>query len=323
MVRCGDGEYAPHVVHWQTEKTRVLYDKATQLFGRLCCCCCYCAVVAAAVTPPLHPKVVEKELFRVSKAPGKEHVPEKPRKGRIHAVEKGAFQLVDSEKLAQRRKKSPDVTGCDGIMSHYQFRLMAKGKVKMRWLSCPCQMCFARDWDACVNQERVGRCRDVFMHELTKHGGTDRQQRRSTMSNTMADGLKGGEIVAMFTQEDLCDHRYWVAKVVGEAWITNFLIECPISGEQFDQGDRIVKVEYFERVGREAHVFRFRPELGVFWVRTSLLRGRVELQPYGRVSHRNQTAHDTISNRNLEITEKSHNEIIDRIENCFGDNEGE
>ena len=36
MVRCGDGEYAPHVVHWQTEKTRVLYDKATQLFGRLC-----------------------------------------------------------------------------------------------------------------------------------------------------------------------------------------------------------------------------------------------------------------------------------------------
>jgi len=249
-------------------------------------------------------------------------VPEKPRKGRIHAVEKGAFQLVDSEKLAQRRKKSPDVTGCDGILSHYQFRLMAKGKVKMRWLSCPCQMCFARDWDACVNQERVGRCRDVFMHELTKHGGTDRQQRRSTMSNTMADGLKGGEIVAIFTQEDLCDHRYWVAKVVGEAWITNFLIECPISGEQFDQGDRIVKVEYFERVGREAHVFRFRPELGVFWVRTSLLRGLVELQPYGRVSHRNQTAHDTIRNRNLEITEKSHNEIIDRIENCFGDNEG-
>ena len=280
-----------------------------------------CAVVAAAVTPPLHPKVVEKELFRVSKAPGKEHVPEKPRKGRIHAVEKGAFQLVDSEKLAQRRKKSPDVTGCDGILSHYQFRLMAKGKVKMRWLSCPCQMCFARDWDACVNQERVGRCRDVFMHELTKHGGTDRQQRRSTMSNTMADGLKGGEIVAIFTQEDLCDHRYWVAKVVGEAWITNFLIECPISGEQFDQGDRIVKVEYFERVGREAHVFRFRPELGVFWVRTSLLRGLVELQSYGRVSHRNQTAHDTIRNRNLEITEKSHNEIIDRIENCFGDNE--
>ena len=49
----------------------------------------------------------------------------------------------------------------------------------------------------------------------------------------------------------------------------------------------------------------------------------MELQPYGRVSHRNQTAHDTISNRNLEITEKSHNEIIDRIENCFGDNEGE
>ena len=52
-------------------------------------------------------------------------MPEKPRKGRIHAVEKGAFQLVDSEKLAQRRKKSPDVTGCDGILSHYQFRLMA------------------------------------------------------------------------------------------------------------------------------------------------------------------------------------------------------
>ena len=82
--------------------------------------------------------------------------------------------------------------------------------------------------------------------------------------------------MAVFTQADRFDHRYWVAEVVGAPWEAEDACECPISGEEFDAGDRLVKVKYYDHVGRQARIFRYRPELGTFCNPTSMLRGLVE-----------------------------------------------
>ena len=148
------------------------------------------------------------------------------------------------------------------------------------------------------------------MHEIDARGSSERQQRRATMSGEITKTLKGGENVAVFTSVDVYDHRYWVAKVVGEPWETPGADKCPISGEKFDANERLVKVQYYDRVGRQARVFRFRPELGTFWVRTSMLRALVkdeQLAPCGIDK--------------VELCEELHKTIVDRIVNLFNDKE--
>jgi hypothetical protein len=83
--------------------------------------------------------------------------------------------------------------------------------------------------------------------------------------------------VAIFTTQDSRDHRYWLAKVVQPlnsallAPVLNAKATCPVSKEEFNEGDRVVYLTYLDRQ-RGNRVFRHRPELGVFTVPATMLR---------------------------------------------------
>lgn len=177
------------------------------------------------------------------------------------------------------RADTPDCTVCQGIQTHYHYRYIsndgASGKLKIRWLSCPCVHCLDRDWDKCVNKAWVGTFHDREVEQIGRAGETARKQRNNVESDKMADELKGGETVAIFChkKEDLRGNRFWLAKAVGEPWtVQETVAECPVSGDEFDYGERVMKVQYYDRVGSSPSVFRFRPELGTFMVRTNMLR---------------------------------------------------
>ena len=43
----------------------------------------------------------------------------------------------------------------------------------------------------------------------------------------------------------------------------NSTFECPVSGEEFGQGERVIKVKYFDRLDHAPEIFRLREDLGV------------------------------------------------------------
>lgn len=47
---------------------------------------------------------------------------------------------------------------------------------------------------------------------------------------------------------------------------------CPESGVEFDENERVLQVEYYERVGKEATTFRPEQGLGVCIIPESMLR---------------------------------------------------
>lgn len=100
--------------------------------------------------------------------------------------------------------------------------------------------------------------------------------------------------MAVFTSQDTRGHRYWLGRV--EKPPTNQPLspvltgnaKCPISGEKFERGERVLWVSWFDRLGAEDLSFRHKPELGTAMIPASILRlGKINLQEYTITSRTN------------------------------------
>lgn len=143
---------------------------------------------------------------------------------------------------------------------------------------------------------------------------------------------KEGTIVALFTQLDSGDHRFWLAKVTSKNRRTlkpGESFKCPCSGEDFEGNasnpDVIMEVRYFDRLPGHDRIFRYRPELGTYYVRTSMIRAApVVLDTVERVSASTRQAgveDSQPSKEQFELSEAEERLIMNRIVHEFQDNE--
>ena len=65
--------------------------------------------------------------------------------------------FTDQAELEHTRTKLGDFTTVQGTRSHYYFNFDAPGVLQMRWLGCPCDQCWKRDYTRCVNVQMVGQ----------------------------------------------------------------------------------------------------------------------------------------------------------------------
>jgi len=84
--------------------------------------------------------------------------------------------------------------------------------------------------------------------------------------------VKKDDTIAVFTHVDDRGHRFWLAKVVKTPCTLKTEAKCSVSGVEFDAKERVLEVNYYERVGREDTAFRLADELGVFLIPESMLR---------------------------------------------------
>ena len=100
-------------------------------------------------------------------------------------------------------------------------------------------------------------------------------------------------------------------------------------GEDFEGNatnpDVIIKVRYFDRLPGQDRIFRYKPELGTFYVRTSMIRAApVVLDTVERVSASTRQAGSEDSQppkEQYELSEADERLIMDRIVHEFEDNE--
>ena len=236
-------------------------------------------------------QLCERELFQVE---GAEGAPKKVSKGCNFAVNRAHWHnlkvcactldcrqclsvwdgMCEVADLQERRRAANDVSPVEGIASHYHFRFISEGKLLMRWLACPCDRCFDKDWDGCMNTPFYGDWIPRKQQELQKKGVSAHHQTRLQEANALADKVKDGMNVAIFTQLDKQGHRFWIGRAVGEPWQVprGQTLQCPVSDEKFDSADRVLRVHYYDRCARSDDRFTFKPKLGTFIVRTALLR---------------------------------------------------
>ena len=100
--------------------------------------------------------------------------------------------------LQERRKVANDVSPVEGIASHYHFRFVSEGKLMMRWLACPCDNCFDKDWDGFVNTPFYGDWISREQRELQRKGVSAHHLTRLQQANSLADKVKDGCNVAIF-----------------------------------------------------------------------------------------------------------------------------
>jgi hypothetical protein len=193
------------------------------------------------------------------------------------------------------------------------------GQLKMRWLSCPCESCLNKRWDECYNVEFLGGWCDREQTETGTAGqGEPRRQRREEFT-TYARDMQVGQIIAVFTQVDLIGARFWVAKVATKPRKLQEPEECPISGEKFDQGEVVFELTYYDRMPGEERIFRYRPELGKFLTRISMIRDiAVPLVPL-TMRPRRGAAPTAEEQQRWELTLPGENAIVNRIVHFFQD----
>jgi len=79
-------------------------------------------------------------------------------------------------------------------------------------------------------------------------------------------------VIAVVTQVDLQGSRFWLAKVKSEAKKTMRQLECLVSGGKFDKGEWVFELVYYGHMPGQSRAFRYRPELGTYFVRCSMIR---------------------------------------------------
>ena len=259
--------------------------------------------------------------------------PKKPRKGCHHKTQRATFHETLEGDLEQRRARQPaEVTPIAGTQRFHQYRFLRRegneNVVMVRWLSCTCGPCSARHWDGCINKHLVGEWHEVRQVQTDQRGTSGPQGIRRGLSNKIADNLDKAacHVVAVFTKED-GDHKFWLARPVSKSWVVpeNSTFECPVSGEEFGQGERVIKVKYFDRLDHAPEIFRLREDLGVVCIPTSMLRVGPEhkIDLTARASRPDQDARNigvsagAATMYNLGAKSKKH--IIDVIENVFKD----
>ncbi len=214
-----------------------------------------------------------KELFRACiKVEGMQHIPNKPRKGCKHAVETVNWDLLLPRELELERDRQCDVSTVDGTLSHYQYRFLSEGKLEMRWLSCPCDNCFQKQFDDCFNAHWVGRFQAVTMKKLDARGVAASATLRNRLTSEIADSLTKDDVVAVRTKVDTRGYQYWLARVSNAAQTLTKDTVCEVSGEEFKAGERVVYLFYFDRFGQSDRLFRYAEELGMYMAPVSMLR---------------------------------------------------
>lgn len=246
--------------------------------------------------------------------------PREARKGNSHAVHQQVYHLLDPDELEAARKKQPEVSTVIGTQSHYHYIFISEGKLQMRWLACPCVSCLDKQWIHCVNKHFIGEFQDVTMSQFNHVGRGPRLQRRKDKWNAMADELSNGDIIATYCNEDLRGHKYWLAKVVmlaGQSDVAPTLKhdeECEITGEEFANGERVVRVNYYDRVGGCSNQFVLCEDLGVFTIGAAVLRlVGIQLTQVNTIQTRRNTS------QIYEISERDHKQVLFNIEHEFGD----
>jgi hypothetical protein len=261
-------------------------------------------------------------LFRVEK--DDPLVPNKRRKGCAHAVEQVDWVDLTEEALNERRQRmADDVSRINGTLSNYHYRFESEGKVWMRWLSCPCVACLNQQWENCHNTSWVGQWELQVQTQLDRRGVAAHSAARKQWSDELANDLSVGDVVALFTREDE-NALYWLARVeespLGEIAPTlKEKITCPVSQEEFEVGERVIWITYYDRIGRAPTLmFKHCSNLGAFIAPVTMLRKHnvdlVEHQPR-HLRHRAIAMED----RRYYLGETEHQSILDVITNKFRD----
>lgn len=179
-----------------------------------------------------------------------------------------------------------------------------------------------RRWDDCHNKEWVREWSPVTMKAKNRQGLSENVVDRKKHSNKIADELMESlcACVAIFTCVDARDHRYWLAKPIEPPqWVEDGKeLECPSSGVKFGQGERVLKVHWYDRQDGTDDIFELRPDLGEFYVSTSMLRAGLKSKPvelHEEVAHRTRSGTTCV----YRISAACHEHIMDMIENIFRD----
>ena len=102
---------------------------------------------------------------------------------------------------------------------------------------------------------------------------------------------------------------------------------CPVSSEEFDEGERVFQGTYYQQVGRDESLYEHRPELGVFTVPASCLRAGgsqdpVPLSPYeGRAAGRRAGNASANEGRFFNISDSVRERIMYLIDHIYKDKE--
>ena len=118
----------------------------------------------------------------------------------------------------------------------------------------------------------MGSWERVEIEKLSDKGVRAHVAERKAMAQKVGKTLKKGDNVAVFTHVDDRGHRFWLAKVVKAPYTLKEKDTCRVSGVTFDANERVLEVNYYERVGRECTAFSLHEELGTFLVPESMLR---------------------------------------------------
>jgi hypothetical protein len=242
-------------------------------------------------------------------------------------VEGVHWSLQDPDELEKRRDSASDVTVINGTQNHYHYRFLGDFKVAIRWLSCPCVSCLNKCWDQCCNKAWVGEFELQEMTELDQRGYGQHKAKRKKMANQIANELSEGDTVAMFTQLDAKEHKYWLGKVVsaqGSKELTPVLqedCERPISGELFSAGERVCYVEYYDRLAgaRNKLSFELKQSLGVFMVPVLMLRKVVTLYDLREMNQKELRNASSREIKHWGITTEQHESIEHAIEHVYKD----
>ena len=253
----------------------------------------------------------------------KDDEPQVPRNGRVFVAHKISYHETSSADLEERRDRWHNVKPVTGTQTHYHFNFTSVNDIHMRYVSCPCGPCRREEWSTCVNKKYAG----IWKHrEIVKDNGrSDREltAARYKRADDLADSLVGDEdAVALYTKEGAHGERMWLMKPTGKPWVVaeNDSHRCPISGEKFGPGERVLKGEYYELVPRTTDLYQFRPDLGEFSVPARMLRAGGPTEPIKMVKEatRSSRSRNARQDRNL-FRLMSLDRITDLIENVFKD----
>jgi hypothetical protein len=103
----------------------------------------------------------------------------------------------------------------------------------MRWLGCPCDMCWQRQYDHCVNKQSVGQRVPREVRQTATQGVAGRRAEQELTWKQCAQAIKKGDYVACYTDGDAQYPRvkYWVGRVLQVAHqILDDDTECPSLG---------------------------------------------------------------------------------------------
>lgn len=172
---------------------------------------------------------------------------------------------------------------------------------------------------------RSRRCTAVVMRALNSSVLNAHKPDRHLHSEKIADQLMQElcMCVAVFTCVDTRGHRFWLARPVQSPEIVpaNQPFTCSLSEVKFNPGERIMKVQWYERLDGHSSVFEFRPDLGDFYISTDMLRAGLKEDPVGLVPRDRRGRHQKRQYFDLQL--ESHNRIIDLIEHVFKDRSSE